>query len=335
MDALSDVLRLVGLSGGVFLDAEFTEPWCVAGRLDPVFCRPFMAEPERVICFHYIVEGACRLETEHDGACDLSAGQLVLLPRNDAHRFHGVLPKNPVGIGELLQFPSTPGVAAIQHGGGGALTRVTCGFLGGNAHLHPLLANLPPIMTFPLASLPSGDWMAQTFAYAAKTMTDDNPGAASVLAKLSELMFVEALRRHLSLMPSEQTGWLAGLRDPAVGRALALLHTDVQRDWTSEALAQMVNLSRSMFAERFTRLIGVPPMRYLMNWRMQIAMQKLKETRQSVAQIAFAVGYESEAAFTRAFRREFGRPPAAWRKEAAPPMAPSEAPRLAVAREDF
>jgi transcriptional regulator GlxA family with amidase domain len=127
-------------------------------------------------------------------------------------------------------------------------------------------------------------------------------------------MFVEAVRRHLGLLPPEQTGWLAGLRDPAVGRALALLHTQIDRGWTSEGLAHAVNLSRSIFADRFTRLIGVPPMRYLLNWRMQVAMQRLRETRQPVAQIAFGVGYESEAAFTRAFRRELGQPPAAWRR---------------------
>jgi len=138
-----------------------------------------------------------------------------------------------------------------------------------------------------------------------------------VLAKLSELLFVEAVRRYVAGLPPERTGWLAGLRDPAVGRALSLMHARLDKDWTTDGLAREVYASRSAFAERFTTLIGVPPMRYLLNWRMQVAMQKLRETRESVAQVAFAVGYESEAAFSRAFHREVGQPPAAWRRQRA------------------
>ncbi len=210
------------------------------------------------------------------------------------------------------------GMARIVHGGGGPRTRMVCGFVGGNAQLHPLLANLPPVMTLTLAALPSGDWIARTFAYAARTFADDDPGAATVMAKMAELLFAEAVRRYLAALPREETGWLAGLRDPAIGRALSLMHVRLNEDWTADALAREVNLSRSTFADHFTALIGVPPMRYLLNWRMQVAMQKLRKTRRTIAQIAFAVGYESEAAFTRAFRREFGVPPAAWRKGISP-----------------
>jgi transcriptional regulator GlxA family with amidase domain len=131
-------------------------------------------------------------------------------------------------------------------------------------------------------------------------------------------MFVEALRRYLVALPPEETGWLAGIRDPAVGQALSLMHARLSDNWTTDTLAQAAHLSRSAFAERFTTLIGVPPMRYLLNWRMQVAMQRLKETRLMIAQIAFEVGYESEAAFTRAFRRETGLPPAAWRATNSP-----------------
>jgi transcriptional regulator GlxA family with amidase domain len=192
-----------------------------------------------------------------------------------------------------------------------------CGLLGGSAQLHPLLAGLPPVMTLNLSALPSGDWMARTFDYATQTLMEGAIGTATVMAKVSELMFVEALRRYLATLPPEETGWLAGLRDPVVGRALALMHARLSEDWTTEALAKEVNLSRSAFAERFTGFVGVPPMRYLLNWRMQVAKQKLRQTRLLVAQVAFEVGYESEAAFTRAFRRETGLPPAAWRTEKA------------------
>ncbi len=315
MDALSDVLRFVGLTGGVFMDAEFTEPWSISGKVAPELCRPFMVQPEYVVCFHYVVEGALKLTLEDGASRQVRAGEVVMLARNDRHVLGSASSLAPIGLGEVIQPPEAFGVARIVHGGGGPRTRMVCGFLGGNAHLHPLLAALPPVMTLELAALPSGDWMGRTFAYAAQSLDKGDPGAATVMAKMSELLFVEAVRRYLAALPREETGWLAGLRDPAVGRALSLMHARLSEDWTAGALAREVNLSRSAFADRFTTLIGVPPMRYLLNWRMQVATQKLRETRQTIAQIAFEVGYESEAAFTRAFRREFGAPPAAWRRE--------------------
>jgi AraC-like DNA-binding protein len=240
-----------------------------------------------------------------------------MLPRNDLHVFGSARELAPIGAGELIRPPQALGVARIVHGGGGGRTRMVCGFLGGNSQLHPLLASLPAVMLVDVASLPGGDWMGRTFTYAAQTLAQGDPGAATVMAKTSELLFVEAVRRYLAQLAPEETGWLAGLRDPAIGRALSLMHARLNEDWTAEALARQVNLSRSAFADRFTTLIGAPPMRYLLNWRMQVASQKLRETRETIAQIAFAVGYESEAAFTRAFRREFGAPPAAWRKRLA------------------
>jgi AraC-like DNA-binding protein len=317
MDALSDVLRIVGLTGGVFMEAEFTEPWSVVGKVAPELCRPFMAQPEHVVCFHYVLEGRFVLRLGDGTSSEVGAGEVVMLPRNDVHVFGSAAGIAPVSAGQLIQAPEALGVARITHGGGGARTRMVCGFLGGNSQLHPMLASLPALMTIAPDSLPGGEWMARTFSYAAQTMADGDPGAATVLAKMSELLFVEAVRRHLSALPPETTGWLAGLRDPAVGRALSLLHAQLEEDWTTDSLARSVQLSRSAFAERFTTLIGMPPMRYLTTWRMQVAMQKLRETRMNIAQIAFSVGYDSEAAFTRAFRRELGLPPAAWRRTAA------------------
>lgn len=315
MDALSDVLRVVGLTGGVFLDAEFSAPWCVAGKVAPEMCRPFMVQPERVVCFHYLLEGALTVRLADGVPQRVSAGQVIMLPRNDLHVFGSADGSAPIGAADLFPPPQDLGVSKIVHGGGGERTRMICGFLGGNSQMHPLIESLPAMMTIDLASLPSGDWMARTFTYAAQTLAEGDPGAATVMAKMSELLFVEAIRRYLASLPPEQTGWLAGLRDPTVGKALSLMHARLDQDWTTDSLAREVNLSRSAFAERFTSLIGLPPMRYLLNWRMQIATQKLRETRQTIAQISFAVGYESEAAFTRAFRREFGLPPATWRRQ--------------------
>ncbi len=318
MDPLSDVLRFVDLTGGVFMDAEFTEPWSVSGKVAPGLFQPYIIEPEYIVGFHYVVEGAFLLTLDNGSCWHIRTGELVMLPRNDLHILGSAGGLASIGVGALMHTRGVSGMARIVHGGGGPRTRMVCGFVGGNAQLHPLLANLPPVMTLTLAALPSGDWIARTFAYAARTFADDDPGAATVMAKMAELLFVEAVRRYLAALPREETGWLAGLRDPAIGRALSLMHVRLNEDWTADALAREVNLSRSTFADHFTALIGVPPMRYLLNWRMQVAMQKLRKTRRTIAQIAFEVGYESEAAFTRAFRRECGVPPAAWRKGISP-----------------
>lgn len=318
MDALSDLLRAVGLTGGVFIDAEFSAPWCLSGKVLPDFCKSFMDAPERVVAFHYVVEGDFVLTLESGLSWRLGGGEVVLLPHNDLHVFANEAGIPPVSVAQLMESSKSPGISRIVYGGGGACTHMICGFLGGAVQLHPLLAGLPPVMTLNLASLPSGDWMARTFDYAARTLRDGDPGAAAVAARASELMFIEALRRHIATLPPNETGWLAGLRDPAIGRALSLMHADIRNDWTTQMLAYEAHLSRSAFADRFTALLGVPPMHYLTNWRMQVAMQKLRETRLTIAQIAFLVGYESEASFTRAFRREVGSPPANWRRKNAP-----------------
>src|SRR5262245_60869219 len=247
MDALSDVLRLVGPTGGVFLDAEFTEPWSIRGKIAPELCRPFMVHRVHLICFHYVVEGAVHLALEDSTTRQIRSGEVVLLSRNDMHILssRGGLP--PIGVDELINPGEAFGVVRIAHGGGGARTRMVCGFLGGNAQIHPLLANLPPAIVLGLAALPGGDWMARTFTYAAQTLAKGDPGAVAVIRMLSELLFVEAVRSYLSALPQEETGWLAGLRDPAIGRALSLMHARVDQNWTADALAQEVNLSRSAF----------------------------------------------------------------------------------------
>jgi len=316
MDALSDVLRVVGLTGGVFVDAEFTDPWVVSGKVDPNSCRPFMALPEYVIGFHYVVEGGFDVCLEDGRRAHVGAGDVVMLPHNDLHKYGSALDRPARPVDELIEPAPDFGMRRISYGGGGAKTHLVCGFFGGGPEMGLLLSGLPGLMVINVVEMRGGDWLSRSFTYAAQTMAEGDPGAATVMAKMSELLFVEAVRRHLADLPPEQTGWLAGLRDPVIGRALSLLHARVTRHWTAEELAVEVNMSRSAFAERFTALIGAPPMRYLTNWRMQVAASKLRDTRQNIAQIAFDVGYESEAAFTRAFRREMGQPPAAWRRQA-------------------
>jgi len=315
MDALSDVLRVVGLTGGVFVEAEFTAPWWVAGKLAPELCRPFMVQPAHVVLFHFVVEGALELRIGGGPTRRVVAGEAVMLPHNDLHEFGDAVGAAAVAVGQLVQPGDCLGVPRVVYGGGGPRTRLVCGFLGGNEQIHPLLTHLPPVMVLDVRGLHGGGWIGSTFSYAAQTLAAGEPGAASVLAKLSEVLFVEALRQHLAGLPPEEVGWLAGLRDPAVGRALSLLHAKVADPWTAESLAREVNMSRSAFAERFSALVGQPPMRYLTRWRMQLARHALGHTRKSVAQLAFDVGYDSEAAFSRAFRRECGCPPASWRRQ--------------------
>jgi AraC-like DNA-binding protein len=316
MDALSDVLRVVRLTGGVFLDARFTAPWSVAGRVEPEEIRAFIERPSHVIGFHYLVSGRMIARVAGGDAIEVKAGEIVLTPRNDHHILASAANLAPIPAAVVVGDGA--GISQIAHGGGGDETRMVCGYLGSDCRDNPVVASLPPLLKLNVGATPGGAWIAQSFAFAAQQLAEGAVGASTVISKLSELMFVEAVRRHVETLPPEQTGWLAGLRDPAVGKALALMHTEPARDWTAEGLADAVNLSRSAFAERFTCLLGQPPMRYLTNWRMQLAAHKLRENRETVSQIAFDVGYESEASFTRAFRREMGAPPATWRKQTAP-----------------
>jgi AraC-like DNA-binding protein len=202
------------------------------------------------------------------------------------------------------------------HGGGGALTRIVCGFLGSEAQHNPVLAALPAVLKLDVRHTAAAGWIESSFHFAASEVASGRVGSATILSKLSELLFVEAVRHYIASLPSDRRGWLAGLRDPYVGRALALLHARLAHAWTAEELAREVGLSRSAFAERFTTIIGDPPLRYLALWRMQLAAQRLTESHLPISQIAFEIGYESETAFNRAFKREFGAPPAAWRRQA-------------------
>lgn len=323
MDALSDILRVVGLTGGLYLEAEMTEPWAVIGQVAPELCRPFMVQPQRVVGFHYVLEGAFDLRVGNEPPIRVTQGQAIMLPRNEMHILSAGPPMTPLPASEVVRPPGAFGVGNAAFGGGGARTRLVCGFMGGNEQLYPLLASLPSAILVDVVNLPGGDWIAGTFTYAARTLANADAGTATVIAKVSELLFVETLRRHLAALPPDAVGWLAGLRDPTVSRALSLLHARVEEPWTTEALARAVNMSRSAFADRFTSVVGEPPMSYLGHWRMQLACQMLLQSSRPVAQIAYDVGYGSEAAFTRAFRRARGAPPSGWRKHAGLASGPS------------
>jgi AraC-like DNA-binding protein len=314
MDALSDVLRVANLTGGVFLHAEFFAPWCMAARVAPEHCAPRLGPASHLMLYHYVVEGELHARVEGEEAFVLGPGEAVLFPRNDLHLLGSDLGLPPVMARDIIQPPKDGGLFSIHHGGDGARTRLVCGFLGcDSGQGNPVIATLPAAMRLSIEEGGAGEWMRSTFQYAAAEMAG-RPGSETVLAKVSELLFVEAVRRYAQALPEGQTGWLAGLRDDYVARALALLHRDVTRSWTVDELGRHVGLSRSALAERFTHLVGVAPMRYLANWRMQVAAQELRNRSTSLAQIANTVGYESEAAFSRAFKKAFGSAPSAWRR---------------------
>ena len=313
MDALSDVLAAVRLTSSAFLDARFTAPWCIASQVGPEDCAPLGSVPATIIAYHYLATGRAFVRFTSSAPVEVVAGDIVLLPRNDRHALGSAPGLRPTIIDHLIQPPDGARPAVLQLGGGGEETHIVCGYLGCDVPDNPLVAALPALLKLNVRKESGGAWIGDSFQHAAEEFATGGFGSTTVLSKLAELLFVEAVRRYLATLPADQTGWLAGLRDRVVGRALVLLHVRAAHSWTTDELAQQVGLSRSAFAERFTTLIGMPPMRYLAHWRLQLAAVRLRESPRSIAQIAYDVGYESEAAFSRAFKKAFGTTPGAWR----------------------
>jgi AraC-like DNA-binding protein len=319
MDALSDILRVARLSGGVFLNAEFSAPWCIAARMAPELCTPFLAAADHVIPYHYVVDGEIDVALPQQRPHRLRSGEVVLFPRNDFHMIGSDVRLPPVSAADVILDEGNRIVQAVRHGGGGDAAHMVCGYLGcDSALIMPLVSSLPPSLILKVAETPAADWIRSTFQYAAHEVAGGQTGSTAVLSKLSELLFVEAVQHYVRGIPDGQTGWLAGLRDPAVSRALALMHANMAHAWSVDELAREAGLSRSGLAERFTRVIGVAPMHYLADWRLQVAGQRLRESSDPLVRIAEQVGYESEAAFSRAFKKKFGAAPATWRRGGQP-----------------
>ena len=320
MDVVSDVLRVVRLSGAVFLNGDFTAPWCILSQSDGALCEPYLPRSDRVVSYHLVTSGSCWARTVADPgtAIEVCAGELLVVPQGEAHILGSSLDLPPVPAAPLLasSVASTPGqIIKMSYGGGGMGTHIVCGFLACNETLsNPLLSSLPRLFKVDMRNDPRSAWLESSLEFAATEAAEWRAGSAIVLARLSELLFVEALRRCISALPPDRTGWLAGARDRYVGRALSFLHAQPAHQWTIDELARKSGLSRSALAQRFTELLGQPPIQYLARWRLQLAAQEVLSGNKSVATISEIVGYESQAAFNRAFKREFGLPPAGWRK---------------------
>ncbi len=310
----------MSLEGAVYLNAEFTAPWCILGKYGLDSIRRRLAGAEHVVYFHFLTEGACKVRLADGGeVLDVTTGDLVLFPQDDGHVMGSDLRITPIEAGTLARADAASDADFIEmrHGGGGAVTRLVCGYLAcSRSMLRPLLEALPRVLRIPIGDGEASALLRDLLRLGVRESLGVRPAAQSTLAKLAEVMFVEALRRYAESLPPGGQSWLAGVRDAHIGRALALMHAEPRRTWTVDELAREVALSRSALAERFAALVGEPPMRYLMRWRLALAARALRSDRETITRVAERSGYDSEAAFTRAFKREFGVPPAAWRKAA-------------------
>jgi AraC-like DNA-binding protein len=314
MDPLSEVLRAVRLTGGVFLSADFTAPWCVGVRITPEDCAPFLGKAAQIVGYHVVMEGRLLVGLEGEPMAEVGAGEIVLFPQNDNHTLASAPKIKPVNARQLMQPSPDGNVARICHGGSGPTTRIMCGFLANEESYNPLIAALPKLLKIDIRQGASREWVEATVRFAASEFAEGRLASSSVMARLSETLLIEAVRRYSSGLAEQEAGWLKGLKDPYIGRALALIHQNLSAPWSAEALASEVALSRSAFVQRFTSLVGMPPIRYLTVWRLQTAKLNLRETSKTIAQLAHSVGYESEEAFSRAFKRKFGLAPAQWRQ---------------------
>jgi len=317
MDVLSEVLKAVKLDGALFFNAEFSAPWCFRSPSSRILAPYLSPDSGHVIIFHLLTDGRGYAQVEGDDqAVPLNAGDIIIFPHGDPHIMRNGSPVKAVDNEQELQRVLSQGLKVSRLGGGGEVTKFICGYMACDPQLSGVfLGGLPPIMKVHIRNDASGQWLENSLCYSVDNADASGPGGETVLAKLSEVLFIETLRRYIAQLPQEQTGWLAGVRDPEVGRALALLHRKPAHPWTIATLANEVGISRSVLAERFRRYLPETPIAYLTRWRLQLGAQLLKSTNSSVAQIAGDVGYESEPSFNRAFKREFGLPPARFRSE--------------------
>ena len=315
MDVLSEVLKAVKLDGALFYNAEFSAPWA-AHSIDARTVTSYLSpNSQHVIIFHLLTEGqGYAYVTGDDRPIQLNAGDILIVPHGDAHILGNGARVTPVDRAQVLEQVLSQGLKVSRMGGGGETTKFVCGYMACEPQLSQVfLGGLPPIMKINIRDGASGKWLENCIRYSVDNVDASRPGDETVLAKLSEVLFIETLRRYIAALPGEQTGWLAGVRDPEVGKALALLHRKPAHPWTIAALSNEVGISRTVLTERFRRYLSETPIAYLTRWRLQVGAQLLTSTSNSVSQIAAEVGYESEASFNRAFKREFSLPPARFR----------------------
>lgn len=314
MDALSEVLRVVHLVGAIFIRGRFCAPWCYYSPHANAAAPLLEPRAEKVVIFHLITEGECFIELEGHEPAHLVAGDVVMFPQGDAHTMASALGLTPITERPLAELLARR-PREINYGSSGETTRMVCGYLACESRLaHLLLNGLPRVLIVNVRNSTAGAWLESSVAYAVSEARSPRPGGHGVLAKLAELLVIEVLRIYMDEQSDGRTGWLAGLHDRVVGAALNALHGRPAYGWTLEELARTAGTSRSVLSERFQHLVGCAPMQYLTQWRMMLAANLLTRSRSPLLHIAEEVGYQTDSAFSRAFRREYGMPPAAWRR---------------------
>lgn len=334
MDVLSDTLHVVRLSGAIFLNATLTKPFSIESPPQRDLAEYLGLSSDCVALFHVLVRGQGWFTARGQEPVLLRSGDAIVFPQSTQHLMSSGDHRPPTPLGALITKSDTDRFAAIKAGGPGEITNFICGYLHCDQRFNPLIGALPPLIVIrgsaqqerrdasagrtqpsspTVLHVHEGDWLKGTLEHLVEEALEEQPGNAEMLARLSEILFVELVRRYMRQLPVSQQGWLAGVRDPLVGQVLRRLHARPEHPWTVEELADEVGIARSTLAKRFQALIGESPMRYLARWRIQLAKSLLKQPHARVAEVATRVGYDSEAAFSRAFRRHVGYPPAAWR----------------------
>jgi AraC-like DNA-binding protein len=322
VDVLSDVLRTIRLTGAVFFPLEASAPWADDIPAATGLVPAVLPGAQHVVSYHIVTAGTCWVTLADSPALRLGEGDVVVIPHGDAYvmssapGMRSAMPADAIlAFFHQLAIGSAPSM--VVEGGGAERTGLVCGFLGCDVHpLNPVLEALPRLVHLRRpCETSTHDRMTPLIEFALSESRQRRSGARCVLLRLSEVLFIEVIRRYLDSLAPDRAGWLSGLRDPLVGRALSLLHERPTDSWTLERLAKDVGVSRTALADRFTHIVGQPPMRYLARWRMQLASRLLLDGSAKVAAVAFDVGYHSEAAFSRAFKEIAGVSPAAWRKQ--------------------
>jgi AraC family transcriptional regulator, alkane utilization regulator len=305
MDALSEVLRLAGLNGSVLADATAGGAWCVS--VPAASSRSFA---------HVVLEGECALKAGEANAVALRGGDVAFLARGESHLLGSDLSAQATPFAALLRPPIAGELAPVALGGSGRPTRWVTLAIAADRHLaEPLFAALPPVLKSSLRGTPPLAWLSDSLGFSLSGTDAPRAGGTAALSRVAELVFIEALRRHVEDLPPGGSGWLAGLNDRYVGAALAIVHGRPGEQWTVERLARQVGLSRSALAERFSLVVGEPIFGFLTRVRLQLAAHELATTAQSIEAIAEGAGYEAVNSFSRAFKRAYGKPPSLWRRK--------------------
>lgn len=336
VDALSEALSSVRMTGAIFYDAICTAPWGFSVPNIRDVAHVLAPGAEHLVGFHLVADG--RAVVRFEGASDvaLAAGDVVIIPHGDTHTVSNGRPSALVDSRASIAGNLAGDLCTHRIGGAGDATRFVCGYFSCERHAtRSFLAGLPRIVKINIRNHGRGAWLESSIRHLLAESSSGRPGRKALLSKMAEALFIETLRLYVESLPSEATGWLAGARDPLVGAALAHLHRNPDRAWTLAELANEVGAARSLVAERFARFMGETPMRYLARWRLQLAARLLQTTRRRVIKVALDAGYDSETAFNRAFKREFGLPPGRYRKAHSGTAArPQRAPRRGVEREN-